>query len=193
MRTQVHMSHRKALDVVASVLHGLRSLTSQSRTPANDRISDRPSQFTPPKEFKSETQVATYGASSNFDSQRLLSLGVPSLHGLKPADAEDVLDLAVSDRERKMRDVSSRIENSVDQMITTYLNDSSSTQQTLVDALLADTAYHSVEMFDSELRSEINILEAHIGEIGADMANLDLERLKMANQERDYFVNRWTH
>ena len=194
MRAQIHKSHCTALDVVASHLHSLQTPAPQTRISANDKAFQPPSQLGAPDRCPSETDGASCEAPSNPDPRRLLSvLGIPPLNGLKPTDTEDALDHAAFDRERKMRDVSSGVEHSVDQMITTYLNDSSSTQQTLVDALLADTAYGGIEMFDQVLRSEITTLEARIGEIGANMAELDLGRLKMANQEREKFVNRWAH
>ena len=193
-RAQVHSSHRTALNVVAGVLHGLQTSKPQPRKSANGKTSNLPSQHAPSTQSRLEAYGAAYETSNDCDPRRLLRvLGVPLPDGLEPRDIEDVIGLTAFERERKLKDASSSVENAVDQMITSCLNDSSFTQQALVDALLTDAAYHNVEMFDIALRSEINTLEAHIGEIGADMANLDLERLKVANQERDQFVNRWAH
>jgi len=192
MRAQIHASHRAALDTIAGNLHGLRVSMHQTRTSASDRVGNPTSRLTAPHKFEAEFDGASLEAPSNFDHRRLLSdLGIPSLDELRNKDIGDVLDLTVSEKERKTRGISLSVEKSLDHTLTSYLKDSFCTQQILVDALLADTAYNTVGMFDPELRSEINTLEADIGKLGSDMADLDLEKLKTASKERELFVNQW--
>lgn len=194
MRAQIHASHRAALDTVARNLRGLQTSTRQTRTSANHRVGNSPSRLTAPHDSEPILNEASLEAPSNFDHRRLLGvLGIPPFDALKIKDIEDVLDFTVSDRERRIRGGSLSVERSLDQTLTSYLNDTFCTQQILVDALLADTAYHTVEMFDRQLRSEINKLEENIGKIGSDMAELDLEKLNMASQERERFINQWAH
>ena len=188
MRVEIHASHCAALDAVVNHLHDLQTSTPQIRSLANARIGN------PSSHFELRSREASLQSSSNLDPRRLLGvLGVPPLDNLKPVDIEDILDLTASDKERKTSDASSSVERSINKVLTLYLNGSFSTQQTVVDALLADTAYQTVEMFDPELRSQINALEADIGKLGAEMVDFDLGKLEMLSQERDRFVNQWAH
>lgn len=188
MRAEIHASHCAALDAVVNHLHEPQISTPQTRSLANNKIGN------PSFHSKSTSKEASLKIPSNFDTRRLLStLGIPPLDDLKPKDIEDILDLTASDRERKRRDGSSSVERSINEVLTSCLNDSSLTQQTIVDTLLADTAYHTVEMFDPELRSQLNTLQADIGKLGAEMVDLDLGKLNMSNQERDRFVNQWAY
>lgn len=192
MRARTHASHRAALDTIAGNLHGLRVSMHQSRDSANDRVGNPTSRLTAPDNYEPEFDIASLAAPSNLDHRRLLSdLGIPALDGLRNKDIGDILNLTVSEKDRKTRGISLSVEKSLDSTLTSYLNDSFCTQQMLVDALLADTAYNTVEMFDPELRSEINALEADIGKLGSDMADLDLEKLKTASKERELFINQW--
>ena len=191
-RAQIHASHRAALDAVANEIRTLHVSARQAMNSTKDKTGTHPFQLPVPHNPQLNLNRARLEAPNSPDTRRLLSiLGIPPLDGLKTKDLEDVLDRTSSDKEIKTWDGSLTAEISVGQVISSYLNDCSSTQQTIVDALLADTAYHTVKMFDPELRSEISTLETDIGKIGVEMADLNLEKLEMASQERDQFVNQW--
>ncbi len=193
MHAQIHASHRAALDALRGELHGLQISTRQTRTSADDGVGNPPRRLTTPHNIEAECKGASLEAPSNDHRRLLCVLGIPSLEDLGTEDIEDMLDIEASDKERLTSDSSLGVERSLDRTLTSYLNDLFCTQQILVDALLIDTAYHTVDMFDPGLRSEISTLETDIGNVGSDMADLDLEKLKMASKERDRFVNQWAH
>ena len=190
MRAQNHISQTAATNTLGDELLGLRHSIPRTQRSLNNSVVN-PSVV---NVTGSEFDVANLRISSDNGHRRLLSiLGIPPLDGLKTKDAEDMLDTKACDGQRKTRDASSSVENSVNQVLCSYLDNSSCTHQIVVDALLADTAYHTVQMFDSDLKSGLTSLETAITKIGGDMGELDLEKLKLPSKERDRFVTQWGH
>lgn len=123
--------------------------------------------------------------------QLLHLLGVAPLHSTGLPTLQGALDNVIYDRERKIKEGLQNLNMATDLALDAHLNNASHTNSLLLGALLEDTNFHNIELFDPNLKSRASNLKKDIEEIRSDMADLDMEEIHLASSKREIFVNKW--
>lgn len=106
-------------------------------------------------------------------------------------EIQTTLDTVISDREQKAKEGLQALNQSIDSLLSTHLNDSACTNSLLVGGLLQDAEFHAVELLDPHLQSRKSKLEMEIDKVGLDMAGLDMDKQHMASEKQEDFVKQW--
>ena len=103
-----------------------------------------------------------------------------------------LLDGAVTDRKRKLVQVSREVESSLLSTVERSINRASAAQHLLMDELLFETKSNAVKLSDGDIVARVKSLQGDLERIGLSVANLDMEQLQGINQDREEFVDRWS-
>lgn len=153
-------------------------------------------------EFKLESQ------SSNSISQRLSGslhldksssaiqrvlgvLGIAADHALDLDQLGRLLDVTVSEQERKNGRRSGEVHSSVLLTMESSTRCVSNTEQLLINALLIDTLYGGIKMSNAILETRMMSLRENINSVGSRVAEVDLDKLHDRNAKLEDFVNTW--
>ena len=102
-----------------------------------------------------------------------------------------LLDAAVTDRERKLDRVSREVESSLLSTIERSIHGASNAQHLLMDELLFDTKFNGVKLSDGDIVARVKILQENLERVGLGVSDLDMEKLHGINKDQEDFVNRW--
>lgn len=106
-------------------------------------------------------------------------------------EIQSTLDAVLSDREQKAKDGVQALNQAIDLLLSTYLDDAACTNSLLMGGLLEDAEYHAIELLNPYLKSRTWKLGLEIDTIGLDMAGLDMDKQHMASEKQEDFVKRW--
>ena len=109
-----------------------------------------------------------------------------------PNGEKQVLDGAVTDRERKLVQVSREVESSLLSTVERSIHCASDAQHLLMDELLVDTKFNAVKLSDGDIVARVKSLQGGLERIGSSVANFDMEKLQGITKDREDFVNRWS-
>lgn len=123
--------------------------------------------------------------------QLLQILGVPPLGSSNWREIQSTLDTIISDREQKAKEGVQALNQAIDSSLSTYLSDATCTNSLLVEGLLEDTEFHTIELLNPHLTSRKSKLVMEIDKIGSDMAGLDMDKQHMASKKQKDFVEQW--
>lgn len=158
----------------------------------SNRVIPREKLEAPPENPNSIIQEAKpQSAAESGHHQLLQSLGLPPLEMLNSSKIQATLDSVICDRELKSKEGLRGLNQSIDSLLIENLSISASTNNLIFDGLLEDTEFNNIELSNARLRSRTTNLEAEIGEIGSDMASLDMKKLSLASAKRDDFLKNW--
>lgn len=126
-------------------------------------------------------------------TRRLLGgYGIVQDHDSSQNGNRQLLDAAVTDRERKLDQVSREVESSLLSTIERSIHGASNAQYLLMDELLFDTKFNAVKLSDGDIVARVKTLQGNLERVGLSVSNLDMERLHGINKDQDDFVNRWS-
>ena len=157
---------------------GVRNVESKSEVKANNadalfqRLSDRSEEDATRRLLGGYGIVLDHDPSQNVDRQ--------------------LLDGAVSDRERKLVQVSCEVESSILSRIERSIRGASDAQHLLMDELLFDTKSNAVKLSDVDIEARMKSLQRSVERAGFSVTNFDMEKLHGINKDREDFVNRWS-
>ena len=126
-------------------------------------------------------------------TQRLIGgYGIVLGHHSSQDANRQLVDAAVTDRERKLVQVSREVESSLLSTIEKSIHHASDAQHLLVDELLFDTKFNTVELSDGDIAARVKTLQGNLERIGSSVTNIDMEKLHGINKDQEEFVNRWS-
>lgn len=161
---------------------GARSVESKSEVKANhaDALFQRLSNRSEEDESASATRrlLGGYGIVLDHDPSQNVD--------------RQLLDGAVSDRERKLVQVSCEVESSILSRIERSIHGASDAQHLLMDELLFDTKFNAVKLSDVDIEARMKSLQRSVERAGFSVTNFDMEKLHGINKDREDFVTRWS-
>ena len=126
-------------------------------------------------------------------TQRLIGgYGIVLDHHSSQDGNRQLVDAAVTDRERKLVQVSREVESSLLSTIERSIHRASDAQHLLVDELLFDTKFNAVELSDGDIAARVKTLQGHLERIGSSVTYIDMEKLNGINKDQKDFVNKWS-
>lgn len=123
--------------------------------------------------------------------QLLQVLGVPPLGNSNWIETQSTLDTVISNRQQKTKEAVRALNQAIDLSLSTTLNDATSTNSLLMEGLLEDAEFHSVDLLSPHLKSRKSKLLTEIDKIGSDMRGLDMDTEHLASKKQEDFVKRW--
>ena len=125
--------------------------------------------------------------------RRLLGgYGIVLDHHSSQKGNRQLLDGAVTDRERKLVQVSREAESSFLSTIERSIHRASAAQHLLIDELFFETKFNAVKLSNSDIVARMKSLQGELERIGFSVTNLDMEKLQSIDKDREDFVNRWS-
>lgn len=138
-------------------------------------------------------------SSVSFDESNLLEhqilqiLGIPADEAPTEASITNTLHTTLSDRLQKLRVQETSLQFSSEAAIGEHIQDGFITLQLLRDNLLGDSQSGKVELVDEDVQAAISGLELELSDLRSDLENVDLEKLRKRDLNREAFIERWTH
>ncbi|KAI9832688.1 MAG: hypothetical protein M1819_004274 [Sarea resinae] len=197
-RIQNYHYHRKAIEAVGELAEKeLAGSQEAASSPRKSRRFSRHMSLSQTKkspfnfqDAKGRDSVAAAGNTGEPADQllRLLSLSLPE--GDRD-ERQRALEVAVRERQQKLRGQLASLESTLESSLVSYIGDAAMTSQVLTDTLYAQSKYHNVSLVDEELQLSIDALEKELSVVGKGMAGLDLEVLERHDPHREKFLERW--
>lgn len=98
---------------------------------------------------------------------------------------------ALADRTNKMHGHAQNLQESEETAVASHLHDSYLTLQLLRDSVLSETKYNKVNLVDEEIEEAVALMQKEVDDLKGDLENVDVERLRERNVNRDTLVDRW--
>lgn len=99
----------------------------------------------------------------------------------------------LDDRLQKLRAHETSLQTSSEVAIGEHLQDAFITLQLLQDSLLSESKSGRIELVDEDVQAAIRGLEHELEDLRGDLQNVDLEKLRERDVNREAFIERWTH
>lgn len=135
----------------------------------------------------------SFEESSEPEHQVLQILGIPADEAPTEDSITNTLHIILSDRLQKLRAHEKSIQASSEVAIGEHIQDAFITLQMLRDNLLGESKNGKVELVDEDVKAAISDLEMELADLRGDVENVDLEKLRERDVNREAFVERWAH
>lgn len=197
-RLLTHDSHLALLNTVVNEVETLYPERNQSTltvlSPAAGQDSPRilPSTSIPINNIAStEGQECPKHLTHGSHRQLLQTLGVPPLGNSNWVETQSTLDTVISNGQHKTNEAVRALNQAIDLSLLTNLNDATSTNSLLMEGLLEDAEFHSIDLLNPHLTSRKSKLSMEIDKIGSDMRGLDMDKEHLASKKQEDFVKQW--
>lgn len=198
-RLLTHDSHLVLLNTVVNEVQNLypdrnQSITTMSSPAAKqDSPSILPSKSIPVNNIDSAAGEEWPEHLAHKSHRQLLqALGVPPLGSSNWNEIQSTLDTVISNRQQKTKMAVRALNQAIDLSLSTALNDATSTNSLLMEGLLEDAEFHSIDLLSPHLKSRQSKLLTEIDRIGSEMRGLDLDKEYLASKKQEDFVKQWS-
>jgi hypothetical protein len=165
----------------------------KASSPTRIRKQSKPISPVRPRNTRRRSSATSFDDNDvNLELQILRNLGIslppdPSGDRNIAAAFQDVL----TDRMMKLNGHAKSLQEVSESSVGSHLHDSQVTLQLLMESLLSETPYKSVNLLDTEVLEAMGNLERGVEEVKRDVAVVNLDHLRERNVRRDDLVERW--
>lgn len=135
----------------------------------------------------------SFDESTSPELQIMQILGIAAEEAPTEAFVINTLHTTLSDRLQKLRAQETSLQFSSEAAIGEHIQDGFITHQLLRDNLLGESKSRKVELVDEDVQAAISGLEMELADLRGDLQNVDLEKLRERDVNREAFIERWTH
>lgn len=174
--------------------------TQQSQQPTSPKsrrksrvVSSGRSSVGRPRMPRRTSSFLSFDEPTSPEHQILQILGIPANESPTEASITNTLHTTLSDRLQKLRAQETSLQFSSEAAIGEHIQDGFITLQLLRDNLLAESKSGKVELVDEDVQAAISGLELELAGLRNDLENVDLEKLRERDVNREAFLERWMH
>ena len=179
---------------IAAITSPLTTPPQQPPFPTTKRRKSRVVSLGRPRMCRRRSSSLSFEESTLPEHQILQVLGLPFPDSpVTEASITNTLHSTLEDRLQKTRAHETSLQIFSEAAISEHVQDAFITLQLLQDSLLNESRTGRIELVDEDVQAAMSGLELELRDLRTDLKNVDLERLREKDVNREAFIERWSH